>query len=1218
MCLGSKGSNTTTTTSTPPPEVMAAYRNVVGRAQNVANLPYTGAPVDIAGFTPDQMNAFQSINQAQGMGMPFFNRASDYAGIGGANISDQTPLLSDNTNSQLASSAANQFTSWTPNYLQSALAALPMLMGMTGAGLSPQGGMPAGTYAPPGYSMGLPPGTWTGSSGALPPGTWMGNSGNLPPGTFTGSTGNLPPGISGGSLSDITGGMVPGVNASTINQFMSPYTQQVIDATQRQFNNQNEQQRQGLVGNAISAGAWGGDRAGVAQAELANQQHLAQDPVIANLYQSGYGQALSEANQQQQTGLAKAGLSLQQLQALGQLGLGQQQADISRMSASGQLGLGQQQADISRMGTSGQLGLGQQQADISRMGTSGQLGLGQENYGLGLMGTSGQLSLGQQGVGINQAQQALQALQLGMSGSQNQDQMAMARAQAAQGMFGQNAQLAMQAAAQSGQLGLGAGDLYSNLGMNIPQSWLSQASAQLQSGGLQQQLQQEWNNVQNANYMAAQQWPFTTTSFLAGITGNLGQGMGGTSSQTAPAPSLLSQLGGLGMTGLALAKLVKRGGRVGLDAGGPVFSPGGVITPENVLRSTTDHPAAPTDAPHFTPAIPVTSGTPGSVAAPNFVGQQGGLGPLSADAMQRGMAAIAPPTDWSTVPAATVANGPVLNFNWPSSALGGAFVPDNLAALPTEKASNWSPGEPYYGPPTLDMVTQATQDAINQITGGADPTPEQAQQAQDIAYNKIEDPIKHNFLLHGILSRGGRLYADGGEVFGAPGLDSSDDFLQRIRDSIVANQQDIDDKTALDSANPDAFGGLSLPSTPDVPPAYTPTGPADPAQPGVVNVKPTPGIPSLPANDDTLPMQANAGLGAAGQMPDFDQLTAGASQVGDAASGAGAEAAKGNWLDKAASSPWMALLAAGLGTMSGTSPYPLVNIGTGGKMALSEIKDLRAEKEKRESAAARLSILRSNADLNAKRLKALTDKALEDQKHWDIEHDPAKMKERKQAEKEGELAAEAGAAPKKLTAYEEKQLEIARDREAREQADRPLENVIGPDGKPIKALRDIARGMQPDETKSGERSVFDEKYKIGLQLYAGDPDADDKAARFASSKIPPTEVEKDIEARKIVNSENVRGLYDSKEDVDARIKEIKDGWKQLEQTERKTRQSSSSQKGLPGNNLVRKPGTPAAAQAPVETKAKPLRPATVPAGARWSPSQGKWWWQENGQWRTGT
>src|SRR5580765_1951608 len=120
MCLGSKGSNTTTTTSTPPPEVMAAYRNVVGRAQNVANLPYTSAPVDIAGFTPDQMNAFQSINQAQGMGMPFFNRASDYAGIGGANISDQTPLLSDNTNSQLASSAANQFTSWTPNYLQSA------------------------------------------------------------------------------------------------------------------------------------------------------------------------------------------------------------------------------------------------------------------------------------------------------------------------------------------------------------------------------------------------------------------------------------------------------------------------------------------------------------------------------------------------------------------------------------------------------------------------------------------------------------------------------------------------------------------------------------------------------------------------------------------------------------------------------------------------------------------------------------------------------------------------------------------------------------------------------------------------------------------------------------------------------------------------------------------------------------------------------------------
>lgn len=65
-----------------------------------------------------------------------------------------------------------------------------------------------------------------------------------------------------------------------------------------------------MTGNAISQGALGGNRVGVAQGVLAGQQQLAQAPVIAGLYNQGYNQAVSTAENQQQAGLAGAyGLS---------------------------------------------------------------------------------------------------------------------------------------------------------------------------------------------------------------------------------------------------------------------------------------------------------------------------------------------------------------------------------------------------------------------------------------------------------------------------------------------------------------------------------------------------------------------------------------------------------------------------------------------------------------------------------------------------------------------------------------------------------------------------------------------------------------------------------------------------------------------------------------------------------------------------------------------
>jgi hypothetical protein len=117
-----------------------------------------------------------------------------------------------------------------------------------------------------------------------------------------------------------------------IQQYQNPYTQDVVNATQNEFNNQNAQQQAGVTGNAISQGALGGNRVGVAQSNLANQQQLAQAPVIAGLYNQSYQQGLQTAGQQfQQNPLAAAS-------SLANFGISGQGAALS--GAGAQLGAG--------------------------------------------------------------------------------------------------------------------------------------------------------------------------------------------------------------------------------------------------------------------------------------------------------------------------------------------------------------------------------------------------------------------------------------------------------------------------------------------------------------------------------------------------------------------------------------------------------------------------------------------------------------------------------------------------------------------------------------------------------------------------------------------------------------------------------------------------------------------------------------------------------------
>ena len=61
------------------------------------------------------------------------------------------------------------------------------------------------------------------------------------------------------------------IGASQINGFLSPYLQQVLGSTANVLNQNNQQQQSGALGSAIQSGAFGGDRAGIAAANLEEQ-----------------------------------------------------------------------------------------------------------------------------------------------------------------------------------------------------------------------------------------------------------------------------------------------------------------------------------------------------------------------------------------------------------------------------------------------------------------------------------------------------------------------------------------------------------------------------------------------------------------------------------------------------------------------------------------------------------------------------------------------------------------------------------------------------------------------------------------------------------------------------------------------------------------------------------------------------------------------------------
>ena len=115
-----------------------------------------------------------------------------------------------------------------------------------------------------------------------------------------------------------------GTGTGSVQEFMSPYQQQVIDTTLQEFDRQAQTQEQRIRDQAVAAGAFGGGREGVQLAEFQTGSDRNRAALEAQLRQQNFGQAVARRDQafRDQIGLASLvpQLTAGDVAAQGQLG----------------------------------------------------------------------------------------------------------------------------------------------------------------------------------------------------------------------------------------------------------------------------------------------------------------------------------------------------------------------------------------------------------------------------------------------------------------------------------------------------------------------------------------------------------------------------------------------------------------------------------------------------------------------------------------------------------------------------------------------------------------------------------------------------------------------------------------------------------------------------------------------------------------------------------
>ena len=145
-------------------------------------------------------------------------------------------------------------------------------------------------------------------------------------------------------------GQMSGPN-SVAQEYMNPYVQNVIDRTQQDIARQQQIAQNQLGAEATRAGAFGGDRFGIAQGALAGEYGRMAGDIAAQQRQSAYDTAVDTAFRsaaglqgvgREAFGRGQVGLQQQQLAAQQQMQQQQQLLDAARLQTLTNLGYPQQ------------------------------------------------------------------------------------------------------------------------------------------------------------------------------------------------------------------------------------------------------------------------------------------------------------------------------------------------------------------------------------------------------------------------------------------------------------------------------------------------------------------------------------------------------------------------------------------------------------------------------------------------------------------------------------------------------------------------------------------------------------------------------------------------------------------------------------------------------------------------------------------------------------
>lgn len=404
----------------------------------------------------------------------------------------------------------------------------------------------------------------------------------------------------------------------TVDQYMSPYMQSVVGIQQREAQRAADIARTQSNAQAVKAGAFGGSRQAIMDAEAARNLAIQKGDIQAKGSQDAFTQAQAQFNAEQQArlqaNLANQGVQQQanvqnlsaglQTQGLGaQTGLQAQQLNqqtgLQALLANQQTGLQagqsnqqmqyntglqnaqmQQQANLANQQMLGQYGLQQGQFNQAAAMQNPQLAqqamLANQNMGYNVGNANLQANLAQQQLGSGQNMQAqLANQQYGLSAQQMQEQ-------ARQYGYGQQmnnaqnqaqyGQAANQLNAQQSQFGAGLGlqgmqagmTGYQNLGaqgQNLYNQNMGNLGMQNQFGTQQQQNVQNVLSNQYQDYLTAQNNPYKQMGFLSDMYRGAPLSQQGSTMYTSP-PSLLNQVAGAGTAAYGAYKMFgsKKGG----------------------------------------------------------------------------------------------------------------------------------------------------------------------------------------------------------------------------------------------------------------------------------------------------------------------------------------------------------------------------------------------------------------------------------------------------------------------------------------------------------------------------------------------------------------------------------------------------------------------------------------------------------------------------------